>query len=133
MSYCKSVMQVEELHCSHLWVNIERLACPTPYDVILQQLILRQHFPAIPASVRSPIHILGIGNLGKLVAHALATLLFHRPELSSQTKGLSGPASRSSRLSARKAETSDRSYLALKPIRHRLSNKSTILCRFAPC
>lgn len=139
-------------------VNIERLACPTPYDVILQQLILRQHFPAMPASVRSPIHILGVGNLGKQVAHALAsshpappqvTLLFHRPELSAQwdkfghyidvvTKGVSDPRA-GFQIEQTFGEESGlikhlivatKTYAtipALKPLRHWLSNESTIL------
>lgn len=65
----------------------------------------------MPSSAQSPIYILGLGNLGKLVAHALAsshpappqvTLLLHRPELAAQwnkaghcidvvTKGVSNP------------------------------------------
>lgn len=110
------------------------------------------------SSTPSPIYILGLGNLGKLVAHALAsshpappqvTLLFHRPELAAQwnkagrcidvmTKGVSDP-----RYGFQTEETfgdesgfirhlivATKTYAtgsALKPLRHRLSNESTML------
>jgi 2-dehydropantoate 2-reductase len=53
--------------------------------------LIAAHLSSISTSMQSrqPIHILGIGNLGKLVAHSLRkshpdtpiTLLFHRPSL----------------------------------------------------
>ena len=112
----------------------------------------------MPASAQSPIHILGLGNVGKLVAHALASshpappqvrLLLHRPELSAQwdkagryidvvTKGVSDP-----RAGFQVEETfgeesglirhlivATKTYAtipALEPLRHRLSNESTML------
>ncbi|MCJ1464107.1 2-dehydropantoate 2-reductase (Ketopantoate reductase) (KPA reductase) (KPR) [Pseudocyphellaria aurata] len=112
----------------------------------------------MPSFVQSPIYILGLGNIGKLVAHALAsshpappqvTLLLHRPGLATQwdeagrhidvvTKGVSD-----SRGGFQIEETlgdesgfikhlivATKTYTtvpALKPLRHRLSDKSTML------
>lgn len=109
----------------------------------------------MPASAQSPIHILGLGNLGKLVAHALAsshpappqiTLLLHRPELSAQwgqcinvvTKGVPDPRAGfqieetfgEERGLIRHLIVATKTYAtipALKPLRHRLTNESTIL------
>ena len=110
------------------------------------------------ASAQSQIHILGLGNLGKLVAHALAsshpappqvTLLFHRPERVAQwdkvgrsidvvTKGVSD-ARRGFQIEETLGEenglikhliVATKTYAtvpALKPLRHRLSDESTML------
>lgn len=112
----------------------------------------------MPASAQSPIHILGLGNLGKLVAHALAsshpappqvTLLLHRPELFAQwdkagryidvvTKGVADPRAgfqieetfgEESGL-IRNLIVATKTYStipALTPLRHRLSDESTML------
>lgn len=111
----------------------------------------------MPSSAQSPIYILGLGNLGKLVAHALAsshptppqvTLLLHRPELAAQwdkagyidvvTKGVSDPRGGFQIEETLGDESGIIRHLivatktyatvpALKPLRHRLSDKSTML------
>lgn len=108
----------------------------------------------MPASAQSPIHILGLGNLGKLVAHSLAsshpappqvTLLLHRPELSAQwdkaghyidvvTQGVSDPRAGFQIEETFGEESGLIRHLivatkipALKPLRHRLSHESTML------
>ena len=112
----------------------------------------------MPAFAQSPIHILGLGNLGKLVAHALAsshpappqvTLLLHRPELYSQwdkaghyidvvTNGVSDrrggfqieETSGEESSLIRHLIVATKAYAtipALKPLRHRLRDESTML------
>lgn len=112
----------------------------------------------MPASAQSPIHILGLGNLGKLVAHALTssypalpqvTLLLHRLELFAQwdkaghfidivTKRVSDPwagfqieqtfGKESGLIKHLIVATKTYATIpALKSLRHRLSNESTIL------
>lgn len=62
-----------------------------PIDMSLQHHNSRRRSYSINAINNEPIHILGIGNLGKLIAHSLAKsspappviLLFHRPEMAS--------------------------------------------------